>query len=221
MAFKISNNEISAPWKACWDLSWLAYCDETQTIGAVVVDAAGKILSKGRNRIFGKQPEDSRQIFNNPFAHAEINALMTLNFDEIDPYSCAIYTAVEPCPLCIGAICMSKIITIYYAARDPWAGSSDLLQSTPYMRKKNIKSFWLENNEFETAILSLQTDYALRTRPEKLQKVVNKWMSFNPEATHKAMLVYESGMLPEMKDRKVPSEDVLLELLEFISNGRE
>ena len=209
--------KLSVPWKACWDQAWQAYCDESNPIGAVIVDSTGNILAKGRNRIFGKPPKDSRHIHNNPLAHAEINALLTLDFDEFDPYSSSLYTTVEPCPLCIGAICMSKIKKIHYGARDPWAGSSNLLQATPYLRKKRIKAFGPDNNEFETAILSLQTDFSLRYRPERFQKVINRWMELHPEITRKAMRVYESGILPKMKDREVSSEQILFELIKVIA----
>jgi tRNA(adenine34) deaminase len=210
--------KLSAPWKASWEQAWQAYCDETVPIGAVIVDSTGKILAKGRNRTFGKPPKDSRQIHNNPLAHAEINALLTLDFDEIDPYSCSLYTTVEPCPLCIGAICMSKIKEIHYGARDPWGGSTNLLQATPYLRKRRIKAFGLDNIEFETAILSLQIDFSLRYMPERFQKVVDKWMGLYPEITLKAIGVYESDLFPNMMDRELSSEEILFELFKFIAN---
>jgi tRNA(Arg) A34 adenosine deaminase TadA len=207
---------LTSSWLSCWNQAWQAYCDETIPIGAVVVGATGQILSEGRNRNFGSPPHDSRQIYNSPLAHAEINALLALDFDVIAPYSCAFYTLVEPCPLCIGAICMAHIKEIHYACHDPWAGSTNLLQTTPYLRRKNIKVVEPENTQFETAILALNTDFAMRFQQERFQKVVDRWVEFNHEKTRKAMAIYENGILFDMKGQSLSSEKVLFELSKHI-----
>ena len=82
--------------------AWQAYCAGTVPIGAVVTDASGQILSRGRNRIFEMQGEDS-YLYGQTLAHAEINALITLDVGRAERHGCILYTTVEPCPLCMGA----------------------------------------------------------------------------------------------------------------------
>ena len=41
---------LAPPWQACLEGAWQAYCAGSLPIGAVVTDAAGAILSRGRNR---------------------------------------------------------------------------------------------------------------------------------------------------------------------------
>jgi len=51
MAVRTEWDRLSLPWQACLEEAWSAYCASTIPIGAVVVDADGRILSRGRNRI--------------------------------------------------------------------------------------------------------------------------------------------------------------------------
>lgn len=51
-------------------MAWEAYCNGTIPIGAVVADAEGNILSRGRNRILDASAPDG-QIYNDMLAHVE------------------------------------------------------------------------------------------------------------------------------------------------------
>ena len=97
------------------------------------------ILSRGRNR--RHEPQGAGNfISGSRLAHAEINALILLPEDHPDRHNWILYTTMEPCPLCIGAIYMIGIRQFHYATRDPWAGSVNLLGATPYMSRKKIVS---------------------------------------------------------------------------------
>ena len=50
-------NELPARWPEVFSLMWEAYLAETIAVGAVIVDAAGEVLSRGRNRTFD-EPRD-------------------------------------------------------------------------------------------------------------------------------------------------------------------
>ena len=49
---------LSEPWRACVELAWEAYRAGSLPIGAVVADAQGNVLSRGRNRIYERSGED-------------------------------------------------------------------------------------------------------------------------------------------------------------------
>ena len=105
-----------------------------------MVDPDGRIVSRGRNRI-NDLSAPPRQVCSSQLAHAELNALLELDSSALNPRTCAIYTSMEPCPLCLGAIYMSGVRTIYFAAGDAYAGATDLLGKTAYLAIKPVKAF--------------------------------------------------------------------------------
>jgi tRNA(Arg) A34 adenosine deaminase TadA len=129
---------LSKPWQACLDLAWEAYCNDCIPIGAVVTDADGNILARGRNRIFDKNHPAGR-LRGNELAHAEVEALQALDYTAIDAHTCILYTSTEPCPMFMGTFYMSGLRTLHFASRDPWAGSVNLLGTTWYLSRKPIK----------------------------------------------------------------------------------
>ena len=84
-------------------------------VGAVIVHD-GQVIARGRNRVI----TDS-----DPTAHAEIVALRAAgaalaNYRLLD---CDLYTTLEPCAMCAGAILHARIRRLLYAAPDPKAGA--------------------------------------------------------------------------------------------------
>jgi tRNA(Arg) A34 adenosine deaminase TadA len=84
-------------------------------VGAVVVHK-NKIIGRGQNRVL----RDS-----DPTAHAEIVALRQagLALKNYRLEDCTLYTTLEPCAMCAGAILHARITRLVYAAPDPKAGA--------------------------------------------------------------------------------------------------
>lgn len=185
---------LSTPWQAALEMAWEAYCAGTIPIGAVVVDANGKIVSRGRNRIHEKEAPEG-QVCNNELAHAEINALLSLKLPYDEARLAALYTTMEPCPLCMGAVYMSDVKTVYYAARDPWAGSANLLGTTPYLSRKPFKVFAPVNTLLENAIVALHTEWELFRRAEKIlaSRFFDEFRAVLPDAVEKGIELHHSG----------------------------
>lgn len=80
-------------------------------IGCVIVKDS-KIISYGRN---------SKETKNNSLMHAEIIAIQKaqkkLNTWHLD--GCSLYSTLEPCLMCSGAIIQSRISEVYFGASDP------------------------------------------------------------------------------------------------------
>jgi tRNA(Arg) A34 adenosine deaminase TadA len=150
-------SDLTPPWQACVELAWEAYCNDCIPIGAVVTDADGNILTRGRNRIYERQATKGKRN-GDELAHAEMDALYRLDFDAVDLHSCVLYTTTEPCPMCMGTFYMSGVRTLHYASRDPWAGSVNLLGATWYLSRKPIKVLGPADPVFESVIVALFVD---------------------------------------------------------------
>jgi tRNA(adenine34) deaminase len=158
---------LSEPWRACVDLAWEAYRADSLPIGAVVADTEGRVLAGGRNRIYERSgPGDV--VFGHNLAHAELNALLSLDLDANDPRACVLYTTTEPCPLCAGAMRMTDVGELRYAAREPWAGSAAMFETVPYLRRSNVRVLGPEDGRLETVLVALQVERFLRLEPEIL-----------------------------------------------------
>lgn len=84
-------------------------------IGAVVV-MDNKIIGRGHNRV---------ESLKDPTAHAEIIAITSAcNFiSDWRLDGAVIYVTVEPCPMCAGAILLSRIKRCVYGTPDPKMGA--------------------------------------------------------------------------------------------------
>ena len=86
-------------------------------VGAVVVDATGRILGRGRNE---------REATNDPTAHAEVVALREAARATGDWQltGCTLVVTLEPCVLCAGAILAARVPRVVFGAFDDKAGAA-------------------------------------------------------------------------------------------------
>jgi len=89
----------------------------TYPIGALVVSPDGIVLSKGHNQVYSAGDYT---------AHAEVDALrnaggklMALAYRG----KCTLYTTLEPCLMCTGALLLANIVRVVWAANDPDYGA--------------------------------------------------------------------------------------------------
>lgn len=202
---------LSPQWQAALEMAWEAYCSGTIPIGAVIADAEGNIYARGRNRIMDTGAPDN-QVCANELAHAELNALLSLklDYDECKAKSVALYTTMEPCPLCMGAVYMSDVKTLHYAAHDPWAGSTNLLGTTPYLSRKSIKVFEPHDTVLEDILVALLTEYELHKRGEDFlsNRFFDVIRAILPNAVEKGIAFYRSGELRKKQKAELPANQV-------------
>ena len=88
-------------------------------VGAVIV-RGGVVIARGRNRVITD---------NDPTAHAEIVALREAgrvlgNYRLAgEDGGCDLYTTLEPCAMCAGAILHARVGRLVFGAADPKAGA--------------------------------------------------------------------------------------------------
>jgi tRNA(adenine34) deaminase len=96
-----------------------AFEENEVPVGAVVVHD-DKIIGRGYNQIEKLQ---------DPTAHAEMIALTAaanhLGSRRLE--KCTLYVTLEPCPMCAGAVVLSRIPTLVFGTYDPKAGACGTL----------------------------------------------------------------------------------------------
>jgi len=199
---------LSLPWQKSFEQGWLAYQSGSVPIGAVVTDGAGYIRSSGRSRSNEQSSDDPRHIHGNLLSHAEVNALLSLDDSQYDPHECLLYTTVEPCPLCIGAVCMARIKKIIYAARDPYAGSIDLLDANSYIRANGISSEGPMSGDMENIVIGMQVDFFLRAKRRSLHPLMNAWQEVLPKGLELGRELVRSNILLSKSDQGASARDV-------------
>jgi len=130
-------DELSTSWKRCFELAWEAMREGSKPIGAIVVNEDEDVIAEGKNAVFSEP--SGAVIAHNDIAHAEVNALSKID-NRVHtfraPYT--LYSTLEPCPLCTGALYMSGIKNLAFAAKDKLGGSLDVLGKTAYLSRKRI-----------------------------------------------------------------------------------
>ena len=112
---------------AARDLAWMRHALELAEraarehdeipVGAVVVDADGRLVGEGWNRNIGEH---------DPSAHAEIVALREAGraLGNHRLLGCSLYVTLEPCAMCAMAMVHARIARVVYGATDPKTGAA-------------------------------------------------------------------------------------------------
>ena len=94
-----------------------AAADENEVpVGAVIVCGDGQVIASDHNR---------REQLRDPTAHAEMLAI-TQAANALGAWrleNCTLYSTLEPCPMCAGAIVGARIPLVVYGAADPKSGA--------------------------------------------------------------------------------------------------
>ena len=99
-------------------------------IGAVVVDVDGQVIGRGHNE---------REATGDPTAHAEVLAIREAakHVGEWRLTGCTLVVTLEPCTMCAGAIVLSRLERLVFAAYDEKAGAVGSLWDVVRDRRLN------------------------------------------------------------------------------------
>ena len=86
-------------------------------VGAVVTDAAGRIIGEGRNL---------RELTHDPLAHAEVVAMReaAASLSSWNLEGCTLVVTLEPCLMCAGALLQARVSRLVFGAWDDKAGAA-------------------------------------------------------------------------------------------------
>ena len=89
-------------------------------IGAVIVDETGEVIARGHNM---------REVWHDATAHAEM-VVIRAACERLKHWrlsGCTLYVTIEPCPMCAGALVMSRVERVVYGSTDIKAGAAESL----------------------------------------------------------------------------------------------
>jgi len=131
-------------------------------VGAVVV-AKGEIVGRGRRHVGGNAKMD----------HAEISALRkALSIDPTGGNSLTLYTTLEPCAMCFGAVLNTRIARVVYALEDPYGGMTAFPREELPLRHQN---------EFPDIQKGIYRDASRELFKHFFQTTENSFWSTHPE----------------------------------------
>lgn len=121
-----------------WDRAMRLALDEARAcavsgdipIGAVVLDESGAVIGRGRNL---------READADPTGHAEVVALRAAGVarGEWRLGGCTLVVTLEPCTMCAGAVVLSRVDRLVFAAYDAKAGAVGSLWDVVRDRRLN------------------------------------------------------------------------------------
>jgi tRNA(adenine34) deaminase len=108
----------------------LALASGDVPVGAVVVGPGGVVVGSGHN---------ARETTGDPTAHAEVIALREAS-EQLGRWhldGCTLYTTLEPCVMCAGAIVLARIPRVVIAAWEPKTGACGSVHDLVRDRRAN------------------------------------------------------------------------------------
>lgn len=209
-------DQLSLQWRACVEQAWEAYRAGSIPIGAVITNPAGCILAAGHNRIYNSREVSPDHLSGSFLAHAEMNALWGFDHHTANPYECILYTTMEPCPMCAGAIVMVNLRQVHFAARDPWAGSTNLYKLSPYMSRKKVMVEGPVNLRLEAVLYALIIESRMQRQSLRLDGPTTQQKAFedamqlaNPAGIALGRALYYEGRLQQMCAEAYPVREVI------------
>jgi tRNA(Arg) A34 adenosine deaminase TadA len=178
----------------------------------VIIGQDGEVLSRARNRRYerGNFPLDAK---NQEIMHAEIQCILALDDTNLPRASAELYTTMEPCPMCLGTWFMSSMAVLHYAARDPYAGSADLLQTTWYMQLKGKKAFGPEAPWLENLLIGLLVETEIRIRGNFHENVKQRWEPILPEGVGIGYQMASDNQLQKFREASAQVEEAFKYLI--------
>ncbi|WP_288549809.1 nucleoside deaminase [uncultured Bifidobacterium sp.] len=101
-----------------------AAADDEVPVGAVVLDADGNAIGRGRNL---------RETHSDPLAHAEVQAMReaAARLGTWNLADCTLVVTLEPCPMCAGACLQTHVGRIIFGAWDAKLGACGSIWDIP------------------------------------------------------------------------------------------
>jgi len=131
-------------------------------VGAVVVKD-GKVIASAHNR---------RENEHDPTAHAELLAMRqaAAQLGDWRLRGCTLYVTLEPCPMCAGAMVMSRLGNCVFGTGDPEAGCCGSVYDLPADPALHGRTRWQQDRAAEAACRELLRAFFRKKRDPETDK---------------------------------------------------
>jgi tRNA(Arg) A34 adenosine deaminase TadA len=197
--------EIEPPMRRAMELAWESFRAGSLGIGAVIT-LDGEITATGRNRLAETDPGEDT-LAGTSIAHAEMNALAKLRWGA-SPRELQLWTTLQPCLQCLGAIRLSPVRHVHVLAPDPlFRGVERARELNEFIGSDWPAFFEFEVDEWSALSLLFQTHVTAFWGV-----VVPGWNEALPSVRALAGELVESGRLLELAERSATLDEVAAEL---------
>ena len=115
----ISDKQIASGLQLALEQAKAAKQQNTYPIGAIITDFDGNVIAQAHNMVVPKQ---------DPTAHAEIEVIRKAGkYLRESKYQSVLYTTIEPCLMCMGAIIASDISIVVWGVNDLYGGAAEFV----------------------------------------------------------------------------------------------
>ena len=138
--------------------AWKAFKNDEVPIGAVVV-REGKIIARGQNQV---------ELLHDATAHAEMISLTSAS-EHLENWrllKCTLYSTLEPCTMCAGAMIQSRLDRLVYGAPDLRQGANGSWIDI-FSMKHPIHNISITKGVFGEHSTQLMKDFFAKTRKRK------------------------------------------------------
>lgn len=206
--------ELDMYWKRIFELEWISLCEGSKAIAALIVSSDGTIISEGRNQI------GEEWIPNPRVSHAEVEAIRNLDikrYPDVKTYT--LYTALEPCPMCMGTMVMGGIRNIIIGTKDNHGGAMHLINHSEYLRNKNIQITWMpqEYGDVQRGFQALK-ELLYNTNIERLNRMMDDFSVYNKKGVMAAKELIQNGIFRDRKPDSYHVEEIFDRLMMLIEN---
>ena len=204
--------ELDTYWKRIFELEWISLCEGSKAIAALIVSNEGEVISEGRNKI------GEATIPNPRVSHAEVEVIRNLDikkYPNVKEYT--LYTALEPCPMCMGTIVMGGIRNVVIGAKDAYGGAMDLLGHSDFLKRKNINVVWM-NEKYGDVQRGFQAlkELLYNENEEQLERKMKDFSVYNKKGVIAARELINAGLFAEKKPDEYGVEEIFDRLMMII-----
>jgi tRNA(Arg) A34 adenosine deaminase TadA len=204
--------DLDTYWKRIFELEWISLCEGSKAIAALIVSNDGSIISEGRNKI-------GEECIPNPrVSHAEVEAIRNLDvsrYPDVKEYT--LYTALEPCPMCMGTMVMGGIRSVVIGAKDDHGGAMNLIEHSDYLKNKNINITWMshEYGDIQRGFQAIK-ELLYNTNEERLERMMKDFSVYNHKGVIAAKELICKGLFIDRKPDSYSVEEIFDTLMLII-----
>lgn len=207
--------DLSKEWRETYEMGWLAFCNGSIPIGAIITDTSGNTIIAGRNETCENHYPNRRT------AHAEMYCMRNIDIEKypsLGEYH--LYTTMEPCPMCMGTIVMGGIRKVHVAAKDKYCGALHYINYDSWIKSKNME-IYVEEGELEAVQLAQQGYHELRRYNGEVSKVLEQFRLDCPKSIETAFIMYQERYLDKCVENNTSYCDIYDHICDLLGLGEK